>query len=121
MLNEQKTAVENCEKSRGGVDLFYTNPTFLNGVDNPNDLNEPTFTKEDYDKLDHDTLVEYCIKKDRRIKRLRRTRDNRKAKADIYLEEKQTIAAKAERRKADANYKEQTLTLYKRILEKLVA
>ena len=108
MLNEN--VIENCEKSRGGVDLIITDP-----------IEEPSFTKEDYDKLDHDTLVEYCIKKDRRIKRLKKTRDSRKAKADMYLEEKQTITKKAERRKADATYKEQTLTLYKRILEKLVA
>lgn len=81
---------------------------------------QPKFTKEDYEKLDHQTLVEYCIKKDRRIKRIKRTRDERKEKAELYKSEMQNCMARNTRQKKDNNYQERTCALYRKILERFV-
>lgn len=96
---ETQNTVNNCTLQEGGAD---------------------NLTKYDYDKLDHETLVNYCVAKDRRIRRLKRVRDAIKVKVDTYKEELQLMQAKNQRRRTDADLKQQTLTLYKKILEKLV-
>lgn len=96
-----------------GGDVFYTNPSFLAEVD------KPKFTKEDYDKLDHATLVEYNIKKDKRIKRLKKTRDSRKAEAELYKSEMQRCMKRNERQKKDNNQQTEMVRLYKKLLIKL--
>jgi len=94
----------------GEIPTFIVNPAFLADIN----------TREIYDKLDHETLVEYCIKKDRRIKRICRSRDNAISKCEEYKKEIQALQERNKGQRKDNKYQEDTLYLYKNILTKLV-
>lgn len=81
----------------------------------PNDC----FTEEDYKKLSFEELIEHNLKKDRIIRKLKnKIVKLTESKAEIKFNYDQMCKRIIEHRK-QLSYKDGTLTLYKRILEKL--
>lgn len=77
-------------------------------------------TKEELEKLNREQLTELCIWILRANRRLKNKNEELKKKIWWYIEELQMMSRKAERRKKDTTYQRQTLTLYKKVLAKIV-
>ena len=65
-------------------------------------------------------LVDLCIKQFNTIRSLKDKNKNLKLKNELYKEEITRINRKAELRKKDTDFQRKTVTLYKRVLAKLV-
>ena len=70
--------------------------------------------------LSREQLVDLCIKQFNTIRSLKDKNKNLKEKNEFYKEEITRINRKAEQRKKDTDYQRKTVTLYKRVLAKLV-
>lgn len=70
--------------------------------------------------LSREQLVDLCIKQFNTIRSLKDKNKNLKLKNELYKEEITRINRKAELRKKDTDFQRKTVTLYKRVLAKLV-
>ena len=70
--------------------------------------------------LSREQLVDLCTKQLNTIRSLKAKNENLKQKNEFYKEEITRINRKAEQRKKDTDYQRKTVTLYKRVLAKLV-
>lgn len=94
--------MEQSENQRGGV------------------INTQSLTREELDKLNREQLTELCLSILKTNRRLKNKNDELKEKIWWYIEELQMVSRKAEQRKKDATYQRKTLTLYKKVLAKIV-
>lgn len=81
--------------------------------------NEDWFTEDDYKKLSHEELIEHNIKKDKRIKKLKARIEKLKRINEQRDYDYQQMTKRIIEHRKQLSYKDWTLTLYKRILEKL--
>ena len=102
-LNNQTIMKEEQLKNQEGGVINSSNPENLFIMD---------YTKEQ--------LIDLCIKYFNTIRSLKDKNKNLTEKNEFYREEIQRINRKAEQRKKDTDYQRKTVTLYKRVLAKLV-
>ena len=81
------------------------------------DLHPENIDLRDYSR---EQLVDLCIKQFNTIRSLKDKNKNLKLKNELYKEEITRINRKAELRKKDTDFQRKTVTLYKRVLAKLV-
>ena len=81
------------------------------------DLHTENVDLRDYSR---EQLVDLCIKQFNTIRSLKDKNKNLKLKNEFYKEEITRINRKAELRKKDTDFQRKTVTLYKRVLAKLV-
>jgi len=89
----------------------------LNEVGVINNSNPENIDLRDYSR---EQLVDLCIKQLNTIRSLKAKNENLKKKNEFYKEEITRINRKAELRKKDTDFQRKTVTLYKRVLAKLV-
>lgn len=93
-------------------------PLLSNKEGIPTEEKPVVMTAEDYERLSYKELVNLCVIKDRQIMGWIRKYNKLKNSYDVQHQEYLNMQKKTERRKADSTYKEKTLALYKRILER---
>lgn len=94
--------MEQLENQRGGV------------------ISTENLTREELDKLHREQLTDLCLSILKANRRLKNKNDELRKKIWWYIEELQMMSRKAEQRKKNATYQRQTLTLYKKVLAKIV-
>lgn len=94
--------MEQSENQRGGV------------------ISTENLTREELDNLNREQLTELCIWILRANRKLKNKNEELKKRIWWYIEELQMMSRKAEQRKKNATYQRQTLTLYKKVLAKIV-
>lgn len=83
-------------------------------------INNSNQENVDLRDLSREQLVDLCIKQFNTIRSLKDKNKNLKLKNELYKEEITRINRKAELRKKDTDFQRKTVTLYKRVLAKLV-
>lgn len=92
-----------------------TEETMMGGVIPYNEL-----TEEELDKMHRKQLVELCLWILRANRRLKNKNENLKKRIEDYIAEIQRINKKAEQRKKESTYQRRTVTLYRRVIEKML-
>ena len=83
-------------------------------------INSSNQENVDFRDYSREQLVDLCIKYFNTIRSLKDKNKNLTEKNKFYKEEITRINRKAEQRKKDTDYQRKTVTLYKRVLAKLV-